>query len=253
MSAQVLNRFEWAKAVNRSDLLDRAKTVAWALAVEFCNDETGRLDPSLKTLAEATGKTVDTVKRAIRDLTTSGWLARTEGRGRGNKTEYTLLSPGKVIAISSAKTGAPTHHEKGGTGAPLTREKGAPVHRAKGGTGAPLTKEKGAPVHGKGGTGALSYNKDKQTYEQKGRACPARSLRIIHATDAEKVASWNAWLSENGFPSLQQLTALKGGDSHGPGYLMPRLWVPSCDEDQAMIREFVLWAVDCEEVRYAAQ
>tara|TARA_R110002074_G_scaffold139328_8_gene284945 strand:+ start:2389 stop:2826 length:438 start_codon:yes stop_codon:yes gene_type:complete len=135
MTGQTLNRFEWAKAVNRSDLLDRAKTVAWALAIEFCNDDTGRLDPSLTTLAEATGKTVDTVKRAIRDLTDGGWLARTEGRGRGNKTEYTLLSPGKVIAISSTK-------------------KGAPMHQTKGGTDAPLTKEKGAPVHGKGGTGA---------------------------------------------------------------------------------------------------
>lgn len=234
MTGQTLNRFEWLKAVNRSDLLPRAKVVASALAIEFCNDETGRLDPGVKTLADATCQTVDTVKRAIRDLTDGGWLARTEGRGRGNKTEYTLLSPGKVIAISNTK-------------------KGAPVHQTKGGTRAPLTKEKGAPVHGKGGTRAPSYYKDKQTLEQKGRTCPVRALRIVHAADAEKVASWNAWLSENDFPSLQQIPALKGGDDQGPGYLMPRLWVPSCDEDQDMVRRYVLWAVDCNEVRYAAQ
>lgn len=215
MTGQTLNRFEWLKAVNRSDLLPRAKVVASALAIEFCNDETGRLDPGVKTLADATCQTVDTVKRAIRDLTDGGWLARTEGRGRGNKTEYTLLSPGKVIAISNTK--------------------------------------KGAPVHGKGGARAPSYYKDKQTLEQKGRTCPVRALRIVHAADAEKVASWNAWLSENDFPSLQQIPALKGGDDQGPGYLMPRLWVPSCDEDQDMVRRYVLWAVDCNEVRYAAQ
>ena len=39
MTQQMLNRFEWAKAVNKSNLLDRAKSVAWALAVNFCNQE----------------------------------------------------------------------------------------------------------------------------------------------------------------------------------------------------------------------
>lgn len=216
MTAQTLNRFEWLKAVNRSDLLPRAKVAASALAIEFCNDRTGRLNPGVNTLADATGQTVDTVKRAIRDLTDSGWLGRTEGRGRGNKTEYTLLSPGKVIAMASTK-------------------KGAHMHQAKGGTHAP------------------SHYKDQQTTEQRARTCPVRALRIVHADDAEKVASWNAWLSDNGFPSLQEIPALKSGDERGPGYLMPRLWVPSCDEDQDMVRKYLLWAVDCNEVRYAAQ
>ncbi len=128
MTAQTLNRFEWVKAVAQSDLLDRAKVVAWALAVNFCNEETGRTDPGLKEISKATGKTIDTLKRAIRDLIGAGWLSRTEGRGAGNKTVYTFLSPGKVVLISQAKRAANTSPEKGGRGAPLDEKKGARVH-----------------------------------------------------------------------------------------------------------------------------
>lgn len=42
-----------------------------------------------------------------------GW-AKTEGRGRGNRTSYTLLSPGKIIPFSSQKkgvTGEPFHYK----------------------------------------------------------------------------------------------------------------------------------------------
>lgn len=199
MKTGTLNRFEWLKAVNRSDLLSRAKVTAAALAVEFCNDETGRLDPGLDTLADATGQTIDTVKRAIRDLTEGGWLARTEGRGRGNKTEYTLLSPGKVIAISSAK-------------------KGAPVHLEKGGTGALLSQEKGAPVHGKGGTGALSHNIAKQTLNKGERPAWDRFRNhqfagnrdqgpryLTKEDDWHKLNGWSDWLADRGLPPLCQL------------------------------------------------
>jgi len=246
MSTQTLNRFEWLKAVNRADLLPRCTKFAAALAVEFYNDETGRLDPGVNTLAEATGQTVDTVKRAIRDLTDGGWLARTEGRGRGNKTEYTLLSPGRVIAISSTK-------------------KGAPMHQTKGGTHAHLTKEKGAPVHGKGGTGALSYDKDKQTLNKEG-ANPDRfrhhqfignatnGPRLIATNDQLKLNPWAEWLKAEGFPQLHSLgikrTPEKGRNEY---FALPYRSPPTDPMRNAEAREYFAVHLDQLGASYAAQ
>lgn len=246
MTAQMLNRFEWLKAVNRSDLLPRAKVVASALAIEFCNDETGRLDPGVKTLADAVGQTVDTVKRAIRDLTEGGWLARTEGRGRGNKTEYTLLSPGKVIAISSTK-------------------KGAAMHQTKGGTDAPLTKEKGAPVLGKGGTDALSYNKAKQTLNKEG-AYPDRFRHhqftgnawtgpaVVPATDHAALGEWGRWLKAEGFPALFEFPIKRSGPKKGSEYFaLPWKRPPTDMERTDEARAYFSAMIEPEGLRYAAQ
>lgn len=210
MTAQTLNRFDWAKAVAKSELLPRAKLVAWSLAIDFCNEESGRLDPSLTTISEATGLTLDTVKRAIRDLTEGEWLGRTEGRGRGNKTAYTLLSPGKVIAISNTKDAAR-------------------MHSTKECTGAPLTKQKGAQVHGKGGTGALSHNRAKQTMN-KGAGVPNwyrthhfagnafAGLVMVSSSNRDALYAWGNWLKAQGFPALDHFPIEQTGKKNGTSF-----------------------------------
>ncbi len=136
-----LNRFEWLKAVlQRADLNSSTKAVAAALSVQFANDETGQLNPSLKTLDEfLAGMSLATIKRCLRQLVELGWLFRTEGRGAGNCTEYDLRAPCKIIPFRQKK-------------------KGAPVSLSNG--------EKGSPVTEKRLTGELSYIKDKQSKEQ---------------------------------------------------------------------------------------
>ena len=246
MTAQTLNRFEWLKAVNRADLLPRCTKVAAALAVEFYNDETGRLDPGVNTLADATGQTVDTVKRAIRDLTDCGWLARTEGRGRGNKTEYTLLSPGKVIAIS-------------------TTQKGAHTHQAKGGTHAPLPKEKGAPVRGKGGTHALSHNKDKQTLNKPGADHDRfrhhqftgnawEGPTVVSATNHAALGEWGRWLKAEGFPALSEFPIKRHDAKKGSEFFALPWKRPPTDFDMANeARAYFSAMIEPEALRYAAQ
>lgn len=246
MTTQTLNRFEWLKAVNRADLLPRCTKVAAALAVEFYNDGTGRLDPGLNKLAEATGQTVDTVKRAIRDLTEGGWLARTEGRGRGNKTAYTLLSPGKVVDLASAK-------------------KGAAVHRNKGGTEAPLTKEKGAPVQAKGRTGAPSYNKDQQTKNKEGASPetfrhfqfsgkPFPGATLVSASKIEELAAWGRWLMAEGFPALSAFPikchgAKKGAEFFALPYEQPPTGMQATEDARAYFAAMH----EPEGMRYAAE
>lgn len=240
-----MNRFEWLKAVAASDVSDRAKAVATILAIKFCNDETGQLDPGTEAIASASGRSVDSAKRALRDLINAGWLARTEGRGRGNKTEYTLLSPGKVVAIFSAKKGA---------SAPLK----------KGCSSAPSQSQKGAVLPAKGCSSALSHNKDEQTLEQKAGA-PDRwrnhrftgrgsdGAILVPSSDFEALGEWGRWLREHGLPALSEFPIKRPGQKRGCEYFaLPWTRPPT---DAALTQEALAYFNDLLELegpRHAA-
>ncbi|MBT8153799.1 helix-turn-helix domain-containing protein [Epibacterium ulvae] len=100
-----LNRFEWLKAVLQcADLNSSTKAVASALSVQFTNDKTGQLNPSLNTLGEfLAGMSLATIKRCLKQLIECGRLFRTEGRGAGNHTEYALLTRCKIIPFRRKK------------------------------------------------------------------------------------------------------------------------------------------------------
>ncbi|WP_027256870.1 helix-turn-helix domain-containing protein [Leisingera aquimarina] len=142
-----LNRFEWLKAVLQcADLNSSTKAVASALSVQFANDKTGQLNPSLKTLDEfLAGMSLATIKRCLRQLVEFGWLLRTEGRGAGNNTEYDFRAPCNITPFRPKKKGAP---------ATLS------------------TPQKSTPVTEKRLTGELSYIKDQQSKEQNPAAEP---------------------------------------------------------------------------------
>ncbi len=233
-------RYDWLKTVNRTDLLLRAKVVACALVVEFCNKETGRIDPGIRRLVTATGLPLDTLKRALRDLIDGGWLGRSEGRGAGNKTVYTLLSPGKVVAISS--TNKPTE-----------------AHQSKGGTRAPLEREKGAPVHGKGGTGAPSHNRDKQTIEQRGASLDrfknyqfpgnaTEGLQLVEAKDQHRLNDWAEWLTREGFPKLHALNITRTDEKKGREFFALPYRKPPTDERQASEARAFFTAMASQEI-----
>lgn len=233
MCSAAINRFEWLKAVTQAEgLRPASKVMATALAVQFADDKTGQLNPKVPTLADYVKTSIDTAKRAIKALVDAGWLVRTEGRGRGNHTSYTLCSPVKIISFSTQK---------------------------KGGSTAPLTKEKGAALRGKGGTTAPFHYKDKQSYEQKARATGGDvspiynlSIRMVYDHDTETIAEWNRWLADNGLPSLQSLP-IRTSDKGGTGYQMPLRFVPSSENDQRKVRQYIRWKSDQREVSYAAQ
>ncbi|WP_321363052.1 helix-turn-helix domain-containing protein [uncultured Celeribacter sp.] len=119
-----LNRYEWLKAVLQlPEVAASTKNVAAALAIEFANDETGKICPALPTLAEYLKLSIATIKRAIRELVTLGWLDRSEGRGAGNFTRYLLKSPGKIIPFRNRKKGSQQSLQAQKKGAPVN-EKG---------------------------------------------------------------------------------------------------------------------------------
>lgn len=270
MKTGTLNRFEWLKAVNRSDLLARAKVTAAALAIEFCNDETGRLNPGLDTLADATGQSKESVKRAIRDLAKGGWLARIPGKWRGDKTQYTLLSPGKVIAISSVRTAAPMPPKKGGTDAPSHPEKAVTKHCDKGVTADPLpsisASERGSPVPQKGVRRDPSYNIAKQTMNKgarpawdgfrnhrfRGNATDGPRL-LFKDNDVHQLDGLSDWLADRGLPPLCQLPISEVAGKKRTLFALPYRDAPTDPARCSEAYDYFTTLMDAGALAYAAQ
>jgi hypothetical protein len=217
-----LNRFEWLKAVMQADgLTPTAKNVASVIAVQFANDETGQANPSQRTLADYLKIHTDTVKRVLRELRNAGWLMAMGDGGRGKAPLLRLLAPGKIVPFCAPK---------------------------RGGKSSPEREERGGNMCSKGGQIVPSHNKDKQSLEQKGRAPDVNRqviipTRLVPDTEPDRVAEWNAWLAENGYPSVQRLD-IRSSQPGQVGYHLPFRFVPSTDEDLRTVHRFLERAVE---------
>lgn len=245
MSKAQINRFEWLKAVMQSaELNATAKALASAMAVQFANEQTGQLNPAVDTLADYLKTSKDSIKRAVKALVDGGWLGRTEGRGRGNRTVYRLVSPGKIVAFRSAKRVAEPAPEKGAT----------PHLQAK---------EKGADLRGKGGNAAPSYI--EQSLEQNGAALEPwhhhqfsgksyTGLTLIRESDHPKMSEWGRWLKAEGFPPLSLFPIREeGGRKSGPLVRLPWDEPPKTEAQRREARAFFASLLDTEGARHAAQ
>lgn len=211
-----MNRFEWLKAVLQAGLPARASTLASALAVEFCNDETGQINPAIETLARYLGWSKDTVRRAIADLSSAGWLNRFAGDGRGNKSRYVLLSPGAVV--------------------PLRPHKGSQNSN-------PLRKIKGRNPAPKGSQPCSSHIRKEQSSEQRAGARPCSHLHIAVVPGSEQHERWDAWLDQRGLPPLDQMQRLRRGEVFDLLHRRP----PSPGSVEEMLNDrFFAWAMASE-------
>lgn len=218
-----INRHEWLKAVTQDDsLTDRAKVMAVALWT-FSNDDTGQLNPTVPTLADYVKRNIATVKRAVADLVLAGWLSKTEGRGRGNRTSYELLSRGKVVAFRVDNHPSNSAPKKGAT----VRFKG---------------KEKGAAVLTKGCSSAPFYNKEEQPYEQRddvrqryrlhyftGNNYPG--LTLVASSNRDALYAWGRWLKEQGFPALDHYPIEILGKKNGSSFFSLPWKTPPTEAD----------------------
>ena len=136
-------RWGWLKAITAdADLSPMARLLAHVLATQFSHHETAHCAPGTYTLAAALATSADTINRALRDLAAAGWLIKTEGRGRGNRSEIFFLGGNNVVPMICPKGSEVSGHD---------RPKAAQ---------APTTK------HKKGGKPAPDYDREKAT--QKG-------------------------------------------------------------------------------------
>ncbi|WP_172332397.1 hypothetical protein [Mangrovicoccus sp. HB161399] len=223
MTAASVNRFEWLKAATRSELPTLSKVVATALAVQFADDRTGKLCPAVTTIAEFVGSSLSAVKRALKALVEGGWLGRTEGRGRGNLTRYTLLVPGKVVPFRSSKSRRREADGKGSASELSTSEAGSEMGPEL------IEKEvKSGPSHieqyQEQKTRPLAPRHKPRTPRE--RPVPHQAVLVPRGSELER--GWGTWLAKNGcraFTTSRRSTAPampRRGICHGSSRPAPR-------------------------------
>lgn len=113
---ETIPRTRWTILIDHSGLPASARHVALRLAVYATNDD-ARAWPSVRTLADATGLGVNTVRRALRALDRRGWIVvrptfRPDG-GRQSNAYYLAWPAVDVCAPpSSSLEGVPPHRDQ---------------------------------------------------------------------------------------------------------------------------------------------
>jgi len=140
-------RWVWLEAVRHADLSTMARLLAHELVLEFADRNTGACFPSPQKCAANLRCSVDTIKRALRELAAAHFIARLAGSpgGRGHPAQILFLSQAEILPLNAGKRGAavpPFIGERGAAVPPFDgSQRGAKLH-AKGGQNCPLDPEK---------------------------------------------------------------------------------------------------------------
>lgn len=98
-------KLQWLQQLScHKDLSDNARSIALYIVTTHMNGHTEKAWPSHQTIADATGKSVKTIQRAIRELEDKEWLDVRRGNGIGHKTEY-RPSELSILRASEASPG----------------------------------------------------------------------------------------------------------------------------------------------------
>jgi hypothetical protein len=244
-------RQEWAQAVRRARGLSMtARMVGQVLALDFANADTGQCNPSHSTLAAHLDVSVDTIKRAVRELARAGWLTKTPGQHRGHSSQFTFLSPGKVVSFADSKpgTGAETRAATG--------EKGG--HRCT-----PCQPEKGGKSAPEGGQICTPLYKGRNQVRTKGASAwsahrfSANAFdgpTLIPTEDHEAMTAWGLWLSGQGFPPLLSLPIVQTSAEKRRSFVaLPWKRPPDRPDRIEEARAYFIDVIDNESFRHVAQ
>jgi len=213
-------KLQWLRLLScDANINDNAKCVALYIVTAHVNGHTEKAWPSYKTIAEATGKSVKSIQRAIRDLEIGGWLGVQRGNGVGHNTEY-CPTDASIIRASELR-------EK--------TDKSVPLAPSEGGQICP---ERQSDVSGKGGQYCppnleKEINKKPNAREERAKAAFRRSIPVVVLPTAQtrQVDEWNAWLAEKTLPDLARFnlaTSMNGSS----GYQLPGRWPPEADTEK---------------------
>ncbi|GAA0786742.1 helix-turn-helix domain-containing protein [Roseibium denhamense] len=207
-------KLQWLRLLScDANINDNAKCVALYIVTAHVNGHTGKAWPSYKTIAEATGKSVKSIQRAIRDLEIGGWLGVQRGNGVGHNTEY---RPTDASIIKASQLREKT-------------DKSVPLNHAEGGQICP---ERRSDVSGKGGQICppnleKEINKKPNGREARAKAVAGRAVPVVNVpvSHGHMIREWNAWLARKSLPDLVRFNL----NSASPGtgwYRLPGRWPP---------------------------
>lgn len=216
-------KLQWLQQLScDADLSDSGKCVALYIVTTHLNGHTEKAWPSYQTIADATGKSVKTIQRAVRELEIKGWFEIQRGNGVGHNTEYRPSAP-SIIRASEARektdrivTLYPT---EGGRNRPLRRSEMS----SEGGQICPpnLEKEKiNKPNPREGAPPRV----------ERRRAVP---LVFVAETQLQQISQWRNWLINQGMPALEklELRTMKCGKH---GFALPGHWPPDSTNPSAL-------------------
>jgi len=213
-------KLQWLRLLScDANINDNAKCVALYIVTAHVNGHTEKAWPSYKTIAEATGKSVKSIQRAIRDLEIGGWLCVQRGNGVGHNTEY---CPTDASILKACELREKT-------------DKSVPLIPSEGGQICP---ERRSDVSGKRGQ-ICPPNLEKEknikpnAREVRAKAISRRSVPVVVLPTArtQQIDEWNTWLAEKALPNLARFnlaTSVNGSS----GYQLPGRWPPEDGSDK---------------------
>ncbi|MCA1298496.1 helix-turn-helix domain-containing protein [Stappia indica] len=135
---QYSDKANWMMALGIDQRLTPAEMRIGIVLCGYINARSGRAWPTVPTLAEATGTSDSSAKRAIRKLEKVGLISVHRKGGRGHPNYYELRFDRLVDTAEKGVTGEPFCSEKGASNEP----KGVQNHPVKGFTGDPQIEKK---------------------------------------------------------------------------------------------------------------
>ena len=229
-------KLQWLQQLSCDrDLSDSARSVALYIVTTHLNGHTEKAWPSYQTIADATGKSVKTIQRAVRELEVKGWFEVERGNGVGHNTEY-RPSAASIIRASDAR-------EKTDKIVTLYPDKGSQIRPAR-----------RSDVSREGGQICPPNPEKEKIYIPNARGDASPRVEMHHAvplvfvaeTKTDQIVKWRSWLRRHGFPSLEALgvRTLKTGK---PGYALPGYWPP--DEASSMALNWIaFFSRRCEHI-----
>lgn len=208
-------KLQWLQQLScDTDLSDNARSVALYIVTTHMNGHTEKAWPSYQTIADATGKSVKTIQRAIRELEDKEWLDVRRGNGTGHNTEY---RPSALSILRASEA----------------REKTDRIVTLRPNKGGQIRPRRQSDLSGEGGQICPPNPEKEKIYKPNAREeVPSRPqsqsavpLVFVPATRTGQIGHWRSWLRESQLPDLEALSlkTIVGGRS---GYSLPSYWPP---------------------------
>lgn len=216
-------KLQWLQQLScDKDLSDNARSVALYIVTTHLNGHTERAWPSYQTIADATGKSVKTIQRAVHELENKGWFEVTRGNGVGHNMEYSP-SASSILRATEAR-------EK--------TDKIVTLYPAKGDQ---TCSERRSDVSGKGGQICppnLEKEKIKKPNAREGappRKEARRAIPLIFVADAQEkqIGQWRDWLHRHQLSDLEALE-LRTERYGRLGFTLPGYWPPEDGSSRAL-------------------
>lgn len=208
-------KLQWLQQLScDKDLSDNARSIALYIVTTHMNGHTEKAWPSYQTIADATGKSVKTIQRAIRELEDKEWFDVRRGNGIGHNTEY---RPSGLSILRASEA----------------REKTDRIVTLRPGEGGQIRPRRQSDMSGKGGQICPPNPEKEKIYKPNAREeaksrpeiLSAVPLVFVPATKTVQIDHWRSWLRESRLPDIDALSlkTVVGGRS---GYSLPGYWPP---------------------------